>query len=168
MREPLHSFGKNTPHEWLALFLWIMTCQLAGIIGSAFSLSAIPTWYETLTKPFLTPPGWVFGPVWTTLYVLMGCAAFFIWKKARKTSRGKIALVIFGLQLALNTLWSILFFGAQNIAAALAEIVILWMAIATTIILFWRISKTAAWLLVPYLLWVSFATYLTYAFWTLN
>jgi tryptophan-rich sensory protein len=98
----------------------------------------------------------------------MGYAAFLVWEKARHTTHGKITLTIFFTQLILNALWSILFFGAQNIAAALGEIIVLWFAIVATIILFSRISKTAAWLLVPYLLWVSFATYLNYAFWTLN
>jgi benzodiazapine receptor len=153
---------------WKPIALFIALSQSAGIIGSLFTANSVKNWYVTLEQPAITPPSWLFGPVWITLYTLMGYAAFLVWEKARHTTHGKITLTIFFTQLILNALWSILFFGAQNIAAALGEIIVLWFAIVATIILFSRISKTAAWLLVPYLLWVSFATYLNYAFWTLN
>lgn len=150
------------------LVLAIVVAELAGIIGSVFTASSIPTWYATLAKPELAPPNWVFGPVWTTLFALMGIAAFLVWKKGWERKEVKVALSVFLGQLILNTLWSIIFFGLQSPASALIEIFILWLAILLTIIVFARISKPAAWLLVPYLLWVSFATYLNYAIWMLN
>lgn len=150
------------------LVLAIVVAELAGIIGSVFTASSIPTWYATLAKPELAPPNWVFGPVWTTLFALMGIAAFLVWKKGWERKEVKVALSVFLGQLILNTLWSIIFFGLQSPASALIEIFILWLAILLTIIVFARISKPAAWLLAPYLLWVSFATYLNYAIWMLN
>ncbi len=147
----------------------IILCELAGIIGSVFTVSSIPTWYAALTKPALNPPNWIFGPVWTTLYFLMGVALYLIWtsKKGTKLQRNQ-ALWIFFIQLALNTAWSIIFFGLESPGVALIEILIMWSAIAWTIKLFYPLSKLAAYLLVPYILWVSFATYLTYSIWILN
>lgn len=152
----------------IKLIIAIAISQLAGIIGSVFTAPSITSWYSELTKPALNPPSWVFGPVWTTLFTLMGIAAFLIWKQGLKRKDVKIALGIFLGQLVLNTLWSILFFGLRNPGAALIEIAFLWLAILTTIIAFAKISKPAAWLLLPYILWVSFATYLNYALWSLN
>lgn len=140
----------------------------AGAIGSVFTASAIPTWYVDLVKPALNPPSWVFGPVWTVLYLLMGIAAFLIWKKNLNRRDVKMALGIFVVQLVLNALWSIIFFGLHSPGGALVEIVFLWLAILATIIAFAKISQPAAWLLVPYIVWVSFAVYLNYAIWTLN
>lgn len=147
--------------------------MLAGIIGSVFTAPAIPAWYATLVKPELSPPNWIFGPVWTTLYIMMGVAVWLTWNRrdhASPATKRKIhlAIGIFIVQLILNTLWSIIFFRFQNPRLALAEIILLWLAIAATIFSFAKISKPAAWLLVPYIFWVSFATYLTYAIWTLN
>lgn len=147
----------------LALVGWIALCELAGVIGSVFTVSAISGWYATLAKPDLRPPNWVFGPVWTTLYALMGIAAYLVWSK-----RHGQALRIFGVQLVLNATWSIVFFGLQSPGWALVNIVALWLAIVWTIKVFYRISKPAAYLLVPYLLWVSFASYLNYSIWILN
>lgn len=146
----------------------IAIAELAGVIGSIFTTPSIPTWYATLAKPELAPPNWIFAPVWTTLFVLMGIAAFLIWRKGLTRKDVQIALGIFLGQLILNTLWSIIFFGFQSPGGAFIEIIFLWFAILTTIIVFARISKPAAWLLVPYILWVSFAGYLNYAIWTLN
>jgi len=154
--------------DWIALFGFIVISQAAGVAGSIFTAPAIPGWYEMLAKPMLTPPGWVFGPVWTILYVLMGVAAFIIWRQGLRKRPVRIALGLFFVQLVLNTLWSILFFGLQNPAAAFVGILVLWAAILATIIAFAKLSRTAAWLLVPYLLWVSFATYLNYMIWMLN
>lgn len=153
---------------FLQAIVAIVICQLAGIIGSLFTTPAIPTWYAGLAKPALNPPSWVFGPVWTFLYALMGIAAFLVWKQGWKRSEVKIALGLFAFQLALNTLWSILFFGLENPAAGLIDIVLMWLAIVATIIAFARVSKTAAWLMLPYLAWVSFATYLNFSIWQLN
>lgn len=154
--------------DWVKLGITIIGSQMAGGIGAVFTTAAIPTWYATLVKPALAPPNWIFGPVWTLLFVLMGVAAFFIWQHGTGRKEVRIALGIFLVQLLLNTLWSILFFGFQNPAAAFAEIILLWLTILATIIYFAKISKPAAWLLVPYIVWVSFASYLNYAIWQLN
>ncbi len=151
--------------DTFALIGFIVCAQAAGIIGSLFTMSAIDGWYTTLIRPELAPPNWIFGPVWITLYTLMGIAAFLVWRKNRRCS---MALGIFTVQLILNSLWSIIFFGMGALGVAFAEIVLLWLAIVATILAFWKISRTAAWLLAPYLLWVSFAAYLNFAFWTLN
>lgn len=155
-------------NNWTKLLVTVIGSELAGIIGSVFTVSSIPTWYATLNRPPLSPPNWLFGPVWTTLYALMGIAAFLVWKKGLDRKDVKLALGIFLGQLVLNSLWSIIFFGLQNPGAALVEIIFLWLAIVATIIAFAKISKSAAWLLLPYLLWVSFAAYLNYSIWTLN
>ncbi len=150
------------------LVIAIVGSELAGIIGSVFTAPAIAGWYTTIVKPELNPPAWVFGPVWTTLFALMGVAAFLVWKQGLERRDVRIALGIFVGQLALNTLWSILFFGLQSPGAAFIEIVILWFAILATIVAFARISRPAGWLLVPYILWVSFASYLNFSIWMLN
>lgn len=147
---------------------FVILCESIGVIGSVFTASSIPTWYATLVKPELAPPNWIFGPVWTTLYALMGIAAFLVWRNGWWNRNVKIALGVFVAQLLLNLLWSIIFFGLQAPLAAFIEIIILWCAIAATILAFARISKSAAWLLVPYLVWVSFAGYLNYMLWALN
>ncbi len=147
---------------------------MAGVIGALFTTPAVQSsWYTELIKPALNPPAWVFGPVWTTLFLLMGIAAFLIWREWDNGSpstklRVKIALAIFIGQMVLNTLWSIIFFGLHSPGGALIEIVFLWLAILATIIAFAKISRLAAWLLLPYILWVSFAMYLNYAIWILN
>lgn len=150
------------------LVIAIVISELADIIGSVFTMPSVTGWYAGIVKPSLNPPAWVFGPVWTTLFVLMGIAAFLIWKKGLDRWDVKIALGIFLGQLVFNTLWSIIFFGLHSPGGALIEIVFLWFAILVTIITFARISKPAAWLLVPYILWVSFASYLNYSIWMLN
>lgn len=147
---------------------FIIACQLAGVIGSVFTFEAIPGWYATLDKPAFSPPNWVFGPVWTTLYALMGISAYLIYRKGWTKTDVRLALAIFGAQLILNALWSILFFGLKSPALALACIALLLVAIGASIALFWRIDRRAALLLVPYILWVSFAGILNYSIWTLN
>jgi tryptophan-rich sensory protein len=137
------------------LVIAVVGSELAGIIGSVFTAPAIAGWYTTIAKPELNPPAWVFGPVWTTLFALMGIGAFLVWKQGLERRDVRIALGIFVGQLALNTLWSILFFGLQSPGVAFVEIVVLWLAILATIVAFARISRPAAWLLVPYILWVS-------------
>ena len=154
--------------NFFKLIIAIGVSELAGIIGSVFTTPSIAGWYAGVVKPALNPPAWVFGPVWTTLFALMGIAAFLVWKKGLDRRDVKIALGIFLGQLVLNTLWSIIFFGLHSPGGALIEIVFLWLAILATIIAFAKISKPAAWLLVPYILWVSFAGYLNYSIWQLN
>lgn len=155
-------------NSFLKLITAILVSELAGIIGSIFTVSAIPTWYMTLAKPALNPPSSVFGPVWITLYVFIGIAAFLVWKKGLDRKDVRKALAVFGVQLVLNTLWSIIFFGLRSPFWAFIEIMLMWLAIIWTMILFYRISKPATWLLVPYILWVSFAAYLNYSIWVLN
>lgn len=152
----------------LKLLAAIAASLSAGAIGSVFTVSSVSTWYTTLVKPALNPPAWVFGPVWTTLFVLMGVAAFLVWRRGWGRHEVRVALGIFLVQLVLNTFWSIIFFGMHDPGTALIEIVFLWLAILATILAFARVSPTAAWLLAPYLLWVSFASYLNYSIWMLN
>ena len=152
----------------LKLIIAIVVSELAGIIGSVFTTPSIAGWYAGIVKPALNPPAWVFGPVWTILFALMGIAAFLVWKKGLDRRDVKIALGTFLGQLVLNTLWSIIFFGLHSPGGALVEIVFLWFAILATIVAFYKISRPAAWLLVPYILWVSFAGYLNFSIWQLN
>lgn len=152
----------------IALAGFILLAQMAGIIGSIFTMPAIDSWYRFIAKPELVPPNWVFGPVWTILFVLMGVAAYLVWRKGTGSKRVQIALGVFVLQLVVNTLWSIVFFGVNALGLAVVIIAGLWLLIALNIALFARISKIAAWLLVPYILWVSFASYLSYMIWVLN
>ncbi len=146
----------------------ILICQLAGVIGSFFTASSVSTWYLTLNKPFFSPPGWVFSPVWITLYLMMGISLYLIWNSGLKTRQTKIAVTIFGVQLVLNSFWSILFFGFKSPLLAFVEIIFLWIAILVTTIHFYRISKHASYLLIPYLFWVSFAAVLNFSLIYLN
>lgn len=147
----------------------IVLCEGAGFLGTFFTTPAIPTWYAQLAKPTLAPPNWVFAPVWTTLFLLMGIAFYLVWTHpTARIQHKKAALMIFGGQLVLNILWSAIFFGLESPRWALVEIMLLWCAIIVTMIAFRKISLPAAWLLVPYILWVSFAGYLNYAIWSLN
>lgn len=154
--------------NYLKLIPSIVICQLAGIIGSFFTSSSVSNWYLTLNKPFFNPPSWVFGPVWITLYLMMGISLYIVWNGGLRNKHAKIAITIFGIQLLLNSLWSILFFGLQSPLSAFIEIVLLWGAILATIIYFYRISKIASYLLIPYFLWVSFAAVLNLAIVYLN
>ena len=138
----------------------VIGCELVGIIATPFTISAIPTWYDTLNKPPFSPPNWVFGPTWTMLYFLMGVAAFLIWKKGLKKKHVKEALYYFIVQLVFNFMWSILFFGLKSPILGLLDILVLWMLILITVVKFYKLSKPAAYLLITYLLWVSFASLL--------
>jgi len=146
----------------------VLICQGVGAVGSIFTSPAISTWYAILQKPSFNPPNWIFAPVWTILFLLMGISLYLIWSKGWADKRVKIALFIFGIQLVLNILWSFLFFGLQSPLYAFIEIIILWLAILLTIISFYRISKPAAYLLLPYILWVSFASILNFSIMILN
>ncbi len=146
----------------------IIICQLAGIIGSIFTVSSVSTWYLTLNKPFFNPPSWVFGPVWIMLYFLMGISLYIVWNKGIGSKESKIAISVFGVQLILNALWSIIFFGLRLPLFAFIEIIFMWLAIIATIVYFYRISKVASYLLIPYILWVSFAAILNFAIYYLN
>jgi tryptophan-rich sensory protein len=154
-------------HSILVLALFIALCLGVSAAGAWFTSGSVATWYPALRKPVWSPPAWVFGPVWTVLYVMMATAAWLVWRKAG-VSGAPGALGIFALQLALNAAWSPLFFGLRSPGAGLTDIVALWIAIGATLFAFWRIVPLAGVLLVPYWLWVSFATALNFALWRMN
>ena len=170
----LQEYGGHLPNsnsgavQLLKLIASILVCQLAGVVGALFTTPAIPTWYATLSKPSFTPPSWLFSPVWIALYTLIGVAVFLIWRKGPIGRQAKIALGIFGLQLLLNVLWSVAFFGLRSPAAGIVTIALLLLAILGTILSFSRVSKAAAILLIPYILWVSFAAFLNVSISALN
>ena len=149
---------------WLALAGWLLLCFAAASLGGIFGPGE---WYASLNKPSWNPPGWLFGPVWTTLYAMMAVAAWLVWRRGGFARQGR-ALTFFLVQLALNAAWTPLFFGLQRPGLAFAEIVLLWLAIAATIYAFRPVSRVALWLLVPYLAWVSFAAALNFTLWRLN
>jgi len=151
----------------LKLVISIVLCQIAGLLGSFFTTPAIPTWYKTLNKPFFTPPNWIFGPVWVSLFILMGISLFLVWRKPDHP-KFKPALLFFSVQFILNVLWSAAFFGLQSPLLGLIDIILLWIAILLTILNFFKVSKVAGMLLMPYLLWVSFASLLNFSLWILN
>jgi benzodiazapine receptor len=151
----------------LKLAASIILCQLAGFLGSLFTTPAIPIWYESLHKPFFTPPNWIFGPVWISLFILMGISLFMVWWRPDHP-KVKTALIFFFVQLILNILWSAAFFGLKFPLLGLIDIVLLWIAILLTIQSFLKVSRMAALLLVPYMVWVSFAAILNFSLWILN
>jgi translocator protein len=155
---------KNLPK----LIISIAGCELVGILGSIFTISSIPTWYATLNKPFYAPPNWIFGPVWTLLYLLMGVSFYLIWKQDWKKKKVATAGKYFLAQLGLNFIWSPIFFGLKAPFLALTVILTMWLLIVMTMKKFHPLSKLAFYLLVPYLLWVSFATLLNGAIVILN
>jgi len=157
---------KGPARSTLALLAFIAACFGAALAGSAFTTPSVPEWYDSLIKPSFTPPNWLFGPVWSVLYLAMAIAGWLVWRQ--RESSATLPLMLFAGQLVLNVLWSILFFGLQAPGIALVEILTLWVAIFATLLSFWRISKIAGWLFVPYLVWVSFATILNLEIWRLN
>jgi translocator protein len=150
------------------LIISIAIPLLIGFAGGTFTSAEIPNWYATLNKPSWQPPNWLFGPVWTTLYILMGIALYLVWKADANASLKQTAILLFAIQLILNFFWSIIFFNQHQIGWALVEIIVLWILILLTIFSFSKINNTAAWLLVPYISWVSFAAILNYTIWQLN
>ena|SRR3989338_5179134 len=173
------------------LIVSVVLCLAAGGIGGLFTASAILNWYADLTKPSFNPPNSVFAPVWTALYILIGVSLALVWNANWRVNNKLLTsgkkpwnkwserfwmgdlqkqniIAIFAVQLVLNVLWSYIFFGKHSIGLALADILALWFAILYTIINFYRVSKPAAFILVPYILWVTFAAYLNYAIWMLN
>jgi benzodiazapine receptor len=149
------------------LFFFIAICLAVGGLGAIATGGSVSQWYPTLRKPSWNPPPWIFGPVWTTLYVMMGIAAWLVWRK-RDFNGATGALWLFVLQLALNAAWSPLFFGLKNPLAGLVDIVPLCVAILATLVSFWKISPAAGTLLMPYWLWVCFATALNFTLWRMN
>lgn len=155
-------------NDILKLLVAVGVSELAGIVGALFTTPAISVWYKGLIKSGLTPPAWVFGPVWTILFLLMGIAAFFVWRKGMRHKGVQNALILFCIQLVLNTIWSVIFFGFHNPGVAFLELILLWCTILFTMVLFSRVSQLAVWLLLPYILWVTFAGYLNYIIWIYN
>ena len=154
--------------DFLKLTASLCICYLVAFIGSIFTAPNVPTWYAALEKPLFSPPDWVFAPVWTALFTLMGISAFLVWQEAPTDPRVKAALAVFILQLGVNVSWSAAFFGLHSPLAGLAVIVVLWALIALNIQKFRAISRTAGALLLPYIIWVSFAAVLNFAIWRLN
>jgi benzodiazapine receptor len=152
--------------QTIALILAVLACLIAMAVGAAATAPNIDGWYASLTRPSWTPPSWVFGPVWTVLYLMMAVSVWLVWR--RRETDVRRPLVLFAVQLTLNVGWSWLFFSLHAPLAAMIEIVVLWIAIAATIASFWRYSRTAAILLIPYLVWVTYATTLNFGFWQLN
>lgn len=152
----------------MKLFLSILIPLLVGGVSEFFTSSGVQGWYAVANKPWFNPPNWIFAPVWTALYILMGIAVFLIWKAEADKAVKQTALILFAAQLTLNFFWSLIFFKLQQPGWALVEIAVMWLAILFTILWFGKISSTAAWLLVPYISWVSFASVLNYAIWKLN
>jgi benzodiazapine receptor len=153
---------------FLRLAVCIVVCEMAGVIGSIFTASSVTTWYQTVSKPSFTPPDSIFAPVWITLYALMGVAVYLVWREGTGKPYVKVCLIVFAVQLVLNVLWSLAFFGLRSPLAGLVVIVALWIAILATVVVFHRISGWATFLLVPYLAWVSFAGLLNAAIYALN
>ncbi|MFB6098706.1 MAG: TspO/MBR family protein [Salinibacter sp.] len=146
----------------------ILVCEAVGLLAGWATRTSVDTWYPALTKPSFTPPDWVFAPVWTLLYALMGVAAFLVWRCGTHRARVRSALTAFGVQLLLNAGWSFAFFGARSPALGLVVIFFLWGTLAWTLDRFFRLRRSAGWLLVPYLAWVTYALVLNAAIWTLN
>lgn len=153
--------------KWIKLIISLLLPQVAGIIGTVFTVKSIPTWYAALNKPSFNPPNWIFGPVWITLYVMMGISFFIIWIKKDVPNSGFL-FSLFILQLILNALWSIIFFGLKSPGFAFLEIIFLWLAILLCVIYFYKESVISSVLLIPYLLWVSYASLLNYFLWQMN
>ncbi len=156
-------------NKYLKIAIFVATCLAVGFLSGQATQSSVNTWFPTLIKPSFNPPPWVFAPVWSLLYTMMGIAAGLVWSRIDfETETVRKALLFFAIQLALNALWSLLFFGLKNPFLALIEIVLLWLMIYETYVKFIKIDKIAGYLFVPYLLWVSFATVLNAGIWWLN
>ncbi|HEV7329501.1 MAG TPA: TspO/MBR family protein [Flavisolibacter sp.] len=154
--------------NWVKLLISVGVPVGVGAIAGLFTATGVNSWYQTIDKPSWQPPNWVFGPVWTVLYILMGIAFYLVWKSNAAPKLKRMAITLWIIQLVFNFFWSFIFFTRHQIDWALAEILVLWFFILLTIIYFGRINKVAAWLMVPYISWVSFASLLTFAIYELN
>jgi len=146
----------------------IVASFAAGGVGSLFTVKAISTWYAGLKKPRYTPPNWVFGPVWTALYILMGISAFLVWQEGLNTDYATLAFILFWVQLSINAIWSVVFFGIRSEVGGVITIIVLWFLILSTIIASFPVSSWAGALLIPYISWVTIALYLNIGIWWLN
>ncbi|MDA1314761.1 MAG: tryptophan-rich sensory protein [Acidobacteria bacterium] len=153
--------------NYLILVVLVTICLAVGFVGSLATRTSVDTWYAGLSKPAWTPPNWVFGPVWTLLYILMAVAAWLVVRQS-VLRESRLAIFAFGVQLVLNLAWSFLFFWLRVPGIAFFEIWVLWTAILVTVVLFFRVSATAGWLMAPYLVWVSYAAALNFAIWRMN
>ena len=160
--------NKKKKIDFFKLIVSVVSVLLVGFFSSFFGMSAIENWYQTLSKPIFSPPNWIFGPVWTVLYILIGVSFYFVWTSGVNRDAKKRAYLVFAVQIFLNFFWTVLFFGNQMIFGALVDISLLWIAILLNIFAFYRISKISGILLIPYFLWVSFAALLNYSLWVLN
>ncbi|WP_406661045.1 TspO/MBR family protein [Methanolobus sp. ZRKC3] len=154
--------------DWKKLVVSILICNVAGLAGLFFTMPLVFGWYESLVRPSFVPPNEVFGTAWSVLYILMGISLYLVWEKGWSERKVKVAMGFFGIQLFLNFLWPVLFFGMQSLVLGLVDVILLWFAILVTIRYFYAISKKAALLLVPYIMWVSFAVIMNYYFVILN
>jgi translocator protein len=164
----MESTGKITIQSYPKLAAAILFCVIVGSLGSVVTITGPGSWYATLQKPFFTPPNWLFAPMWITLFVLMGIALYLVWEADTERREVQIAIGIFGMQFALNAIWSFLFFGLRSPILGLADIVLLWVMIAATIGAFYRVNKNAAYLLIPYIAWVTLASALNGAVYFMN
>lgn len=155
-------------NDGIKLVVSILACFAAAGIGSLFTFKAIPNWYAGLKKPPYTPPNRAFGPVWTILYILMAISVFLVWQKGLAANEALLAFVLFWIQLAVNAVWSIVFFGMKSKGGGVITIIVLWLLILATMIASFRVSGWAGALLIPYILWVSIASYLNIGVWLLN
>ena len=153
--------------RWIGLALFVVVCLGAGGLGAIATTPEIDGWYKTIEKPAWNPPDYIFGPVWTTLFLMMAIAGWLVWQRAGARDAA-MALTLFGIQLVLNVAWSWIFFAAHQPGWAFAEMIILWLAILATTVAFFRSSQSAGWLMLPYLAWVSFASVLNFAIWRMN
>lgn len=158
---------QSARRSWIGLIVLLLVCFAVAGIGSAVTTPKVDNWYAELEKPSWNPPGWVFGPVWSALYAAMAVAAWLVWREGG-VAHARLPLTLFAVQLGMNMLWSFLFFGFENPGLAFVDVVLLWMAIVSTMVVFWHRSKLAGLLFVPYLAWVSFAAVLNYTIWRLN
>lgn len=152
----------------IKLIIAVAIPLIVGGLSGFFTVTGVESWFQTINKPTWNPPNWIFGPVWTTLYIMMGVALFLVWKAERSDILKKTAIILFSTQLVLNFFWSFIFFNQHQMGWALVEIIALWIFILLTIFAFANVSKLAAWLLVPYISWVSFAAILNYTLWKMN
>lgn len=159
---------KSVTYQPISILLWIILCEAVGIAGSLFTASSISSWYPTLQKPVFSPPNWIFGPVWVTLYALMGIAAYRISGLGTKRKEVRNAIGLFLVNLFLNAIWSPVFFGARNIPLAFIIIAAMWVTLIGVVLRYQDLDKTSAYLMLPYFLWVSFAMVLNYHLWLLN
>lgn len=161
-------FGRFTVKSPAALLAAVLGCVIAGSIGSVVTITGPGSWYALLVKPAFQPPGWIFGPMWTLLFILMGIALYLVWEKGTGRPEVRFALAVFGIQFIFNILWSFLFFGLRSPLLGLINVIILWWLILATIVTFSRVRKSAAYFLLPYIAWVSFATVLNATIYILN